>query len=260
MSKNITHSFQTISLHEEGNIAYLALNNGKGNTIGSQTLTELALAFEKIVHADAVVFTGNASMFSVGLDLEELIPFSKSEIVNFFDRLHEVRKTLFGLPRPLIVAVSGSAVGAGASFLCCGDIRLGAIDHGRVGFTEAKLHVPLPASARVIASYALAMPDGQHALLFGDTYNKEEGQGLGFFHTLYKPDILIAEASKSAQEAAKISTSAGLIKQSLRQAALQEMETDKKRSHEIFAEAWVGESAQKQIARVMKALSKKRRE
>jgi len=230
------------------------LDDGRGNALGTVALQGLGEAIEESRSADAVLLTGRPRIFCGGLDLEEIASMPQSRIIEFFDLLHMTRRALFALERPLVVAVAGSAVGAGASLLCCGDWRLGARDNGIVGFTEAKLGVPLPASAMMIATSTLAPSVRARALIFGETFDRQEALEHGFFHQLIEPDHLFGEAEQAARSAARTSRASGLIKRTMRKEALDRMDRERAESHAMFASEWTSAAAQRRIQATLQTL------
>jgi Delta3-Delta2-enoyl-CoA isomerase len=243
-----------VAVHQDGDIARVELDDGRGNALGTAALQALGKAIEEAESADAVLLTGRPRIFCGGLDLEEIASMSQHRIIEFFDLLHETRRALFALERPLVVAVAGSAVGAGASLLCCGDRRLGARDQGIVGFTEAKLGVPLPASAMTIASSTLAPSVTARALIFGELFDRQEALEHGFFHQLIEPDQLVDEAEQATRIAARTSRASGLIKRTMRKEALARMDRERAESHAMFAAEWTSAAAQTRIQATLQAL------
>jgi enoyl-CoA hydratase/carnithine racemase len=243
-----------IALRRDGDIALLELDDGRGNALGTAGLQALHGAIAEARSADAVLLSGRPRIFCGGLDLEEIASMPRNRLIEFFDLLHMTRRALFALERPLVVAVAGSAIGAGASLLCCGDRRLGARDSGIVGFTEAKLGVPLPASAMAIAASALAPSITARALVFGEVFDRQEALQYGFFHQLTDPERLLEEARQAVHGAARTSRASGLIKRTLRKEAIERMDRERAESHAIFAAEWTSAAAQALIQGALKNL------
>jgi enoyl-CoA hydratase/carnithine racemase len=243
-----------VAVRKDGDIARLELDDGRGNALGTVALQALYESIEEAKAADAVLLTGRPRIFCGGLDLEEIASLSRNRIIEFFDLLHMTRRALFALERPLVVAVAGSAIGAGASLLCCGDRRLGARDNGIVGFTEAKLGVPLPASAMTIAASALAPHITTRVLVFGEVFDRQAAFEQGFFHQLVEPERLLPEAEQAARSAASTSRASGLIKRAMRKEALDRMDRERAESHAVFAGEWTSPAAQKRIQAALQAL------
>lgn len=249
----------SVSLHTSGDVARICLDDGKGNTLGSAMLGGLFEAIAAASGAGALLLVGREPIFSGGLDLFEIATLPRAQLIEFLDLLHATRRALFLVPRPLVVAVAGSAIGAGTTLLCCGDTRLGARDGGRVGLPEVRLGVPLPASTLEIVRSVLAPLTAARVLLFGETYEREVALAMGFFDRLVEPPQLLREAAQAADHAARLSTAAGQIKRSLRREAQRRMDADRQESHEAFATAWTSPEAQALIGAVLERLRAPRR-
>jgi enoyl-CoA hydratase len=247
-----------LSLVINGNIGRLVLNDGRKNLIGKKMLEALEKSFSELREADAAILTGRSHIFSAGLDIAEINCLNKNELLDFFDYLHNIRCKLFSLPRPLITVTAGSAIGAGASLVCCGDVRLSAQDSGKVGFTEARFGLPMPASSHVIATSALTTPEGQLTLLMGSKCGKTEAKKLGYFHKLTDPKKLHKIAGNYAVALSKNTKSSALIKHSLRRKALEEMESNKTKSHKLIVEMWFLDETQKIIKNVIQSMKSRK--
>jgi enoyl-CoA hydratase/carnithine racemase len=245
-----------VRLSTQGAVAHLVLDDGRGNVLGSRTLRQLAQALDEASRADAVMLTGRAGIFCGGLDLEEIADMAPACLSDFLDLLYTTRRALFSMERPLVVAAAGSAIGAGAALLCCGDVRLGASDRGMVGFTEARLGAPLEISGLVIAHSVLG-PAATPALMFGDLASKDEARTLGFFHRLTAPQDLLAEAHAETLRAAGVSRAACLIKRELRKNGLHWMGSARADNHASFVAEWTGAHAQVRIQALRLALQRK---
>jgi enoyl-CoA hydratase/carnithine racemase len=232
-----------VTVRTQGNVAHVVLDDGHGNALGSASLCALAAAVDVASRADAVVLTGRPRIFCGGLDLDEIADLSASALKDFLGLLYTTRRALFALERPLVVAVAGSAIGAGAALLCCGDQRLGALDQGRVGLTEAALGVPPEITGLVIARSVLGV-HAEPALMFGDALARPEAHDVGFFLRLTAPDALLQAAADEAQRRCAVSRAAGLIKRELRRSGLRWMEQERAANHASFVAAWTGAAAQ----------------
>jgi enoyl-CoA hydratase len=133
-----------IDLTVEDGVALLSLNNPPLNLFTRQLTTELGAALAEI-EADpeirSVVVTGAGTRaFSAGSDIREfpalmergtVIPEKLATENEVFDRLAR-------LPQPTIAAIEGVALGGGAEFALCCDLRIIAAG-ARIGFPEITL-------------------------------------------------------------------------------------------------------------------------
>lgn len=246
-----------VTLRAEADVATIRLDDGRANVLGTRMLLDLEAAFDAADGAGAALLTGRPRIFSAGLDLAEIGALSRSGILEFLDVLHRVRRKIFAWSRPLVAAVSGSAVGAGASIACCADVRLGTRGEGQFALPEVLLGVPVPSSALEIVRSTLAPSDAARVMLFGASFGPDEALSMGMFHQLVEADRLAGAAQDAALAASKLSDAAVTIKRSLRHDAMQRMDAARVQSHEAFADAWVTPWTRARIETVLLTLGTK---
>lgn len=246
----------SVFVTNEQHVAYIRMDDGRGNALGEAMLLDLDAAFDSAAAADAILLTGRQRIFSGGLDLFEVAPYSRAEILDLLDLLHRVRRKVYAFPRPLVVAVSGSAIGAGASIACCGDTRMAVQDRGVFALPEVQLGVPVPSSALEIVRSTLSAANADKVLLFGGSFGPAEALAMGMFHQLLEADQLEGSARAATAAAAKLPSSAVSIKNALRRETLRRMDAARAESHEAFAAAWVSTEARTRIASVLGVLSR----
>ena len=125
----------------DGGIELIRLRRPPVNALSAELLVELADHVEALAtDADlkAVVVTGTAEVFSAGAEVAELQGRADGD-----DLLARFRRALDGLaaiPRPVIAAVSGYALGGGLEMALACDLRL-ASESARLGVPEILLGV-----------------------------------------------------------------------------------------------------------------------
>ena len=102
------------------------------NAVDAPTLDELHAALEDTSDARVVVLTGAGGHFCAGADLSEV------EGEHFVAALRRVLLALRDVPRPVVAAVEGAALGAGTQLAIACDLRVGAPD-AQFGIPAAKL-------------------------------------------------------------------------------------------------------------------------
>jgi enoyl-CoA hydratase len=245
---------QRVSLRHEENVAIIRMDDSRGNALSKRMLLELEAAIDTAASAGAVLLLGRKRIFCAGLDLFEIAPYSESEILDFLDLLHRVRRKIYAFDRPLVVAVAGSAIGAGASIVCCGDTRMGIHDCGSFSFPEVRFGVTPLASTLEIIRNTLSPSDAASVLLFGESFGSAEALAMGMLHQLVEPDRLESIAMTAAVKASALSSAAVPIKHALRQDALQRMDETRAESHEAFAAAWGTDETHGYVADMLRRL------
>lgn len=130
----LVHAYATVNLHRAGGVARIELNRPeKMNAWDTQLGLDLRHAVERVsADADvrAVLVTGSGRGFSSGADLSagfdptpEGHPDVRSALV---DRYHPIIVGLREMPKPVVAAVHGPAVGIGCSLALASDFVLAA--------------------------------------------------------------------------------------------------------------------------------------
>jgi len=107
----------------------------------------------------------------------------------------------YGLPCPVIGAITGHAIAGGLVLALCCDLRVASLA-GRYGLTEVKVGVPYPQAAIGVVAAELA-PHSARALALGNQLiGAAECLRLGVFDELAEPDRVLPRALELAAELA----------------------------------------------------------
>src|SRR5437899_3955015 len=124
---------QHVDLRSHGGVAVIRFNRPeKMNAIGALTRTQLAEAIKQAERDDAVrvvVLTGSGRAFCSGADVTEMAPGAGMRTPQDVGKVlrNEYMPMLMRLrtmPKPVIAAMNGPAVGIGASYALACDIRI----------------------------------------------------------------------------------------------------------------------------------------
>src|SRR6184192_3688098 len=125
---------QHINVETEGGIGWIRFNRPeKMNAIGALTRQQLGDAIKQAERDDAVrvvVLTGSGRAFSSGADVTEMVQGAgmrtPEDVGNVLrNEYMPMLVRLRTMPKPVIAAMNGPAVGIGASFALACDIRIG---------------------------------------------------------------------------------------------------------------------------------------
>jgi enoyl-CoA hydratase len=135
-----------LEISHVGRVAVLELATNKVNALDKAVFEEIAEAVTKCERdpgVGAVVLSGKGSVFSAGLDVNQVL---KSDIGYTTDLLAALEVAIVGLfrsPLPTVAAVNGAAIAGGCLLACACDKRLIA-EEARIGVTELKVGVAFP--------------------------------------------------------------------------------------------------------------------
>ena len=185
-----------------GAVAVVTLNRpDRKNPLTFESYAELRDTFRALVDCDdvkAVVLSGAGDNFCSGGDVLEIIaPLSKRDmkgLLAFTRMTGEVVKAIRACPQPVIAAIDGVCVGAGACLAIASDLRIGtpeaktAFLFVRVGLAGCDM------GACALLPRLVGQGRAAELLLTGRSMSAEEGRQWGFFNRLCPRERLLEEA------------------------------------------------------------------
>lgn len=163
-----------IHLDDRGSVALLTIDRpDRRNALDHEALEQLLDAHRRSASARVVVITGTGGHFCAGADL------SSVEDGAFTDLLREVLAALRDDARPLLAAVDGAALGAGAQLAIACDLRM-ATPAARFGIPAAKLGLMVDHWTIQRLSLLAGAGPARAMLLGAETYGGEDAHRLGF--------------------------------------------------------------------------------
>ncbi len=192
----------------EGGIATVSLNRpDRKNPLTFDSYAELRDWFRALPYTDevkAVVFASNGGNFSSGGDVHDIIgPLTKmnmKELLAFTRMTGDLVKAMVNCGKPVIAAIDGICVGAGAIIAMASDLRIGtpeaktAFLFTRVGLAGCDM------GACAILPRIIGQGRAAELLYTGRSMSAEEGERWGFFNKLVAGDALEAEARSLAEK------------------------------------------------------------
>ena len=193
----------------DAGVATVTLNRPeRKNPLSFDSYAELRDLFRGLVHASdvrAVVVTGAGGNFSSGGDVHEIIGpltgMKMPELLNFTRMTGDVVKAMRLCPQPIVAALDGVCVGAGAIVAMASDIRIAtratktAFLFTRVGLAGCDM------GACAILPRIIGQGRASELLFTGRVMTAEEGLAWGF-HNKLAEDVL-AEAQALARSLAE---------------------------------------------------------
>jgi enoyl-CoA hydratase/carnithine racemase len=188
-------------------IATVTLNRPeRKNPLTFESYAELRDVFRNLVYADdisGVIITGAGGHFCSGGDVHEIIgPLTKSSMKNLlaFTRMTgDLVKAIRSCPQPVIAAIDGVCVGAGAAIAMACDLRYGTPE-AKVAYLFVRVGL---AGCDMGACSLLPRIIGQgraaELLFSGRSMSAEEGERWGFYNKLCRSEDLLEEAQADMQ-------------------------------------------------------------
>jgi enoyl-CoA hydratase/carnithine racemase len=186
----------------EGDVAVISLDRPeRKNPLTFESYAELRDTFRDLVYADdikAVVFGSNGGNFCSGGDVHDIIgPLIDKDmkgLLEFTRMTGDLVKAIIGCGKPVIAAVDGICVGAGAIIAMASDLRIAtpvsktAFLFTRVGLAGCDM------GACAILPRIIGQGRAAELLYTGRSMSADEGERWGFYNRLLEGDVLEAEA------------------------------------------------------------------
>ncbi len=186
----------------EGDVAVISLDRPeRKNPLTFESYAELRDTFRDLVYADdikAVVFGSNGGNFCSGGDVHDIIgPLIDKDmkgLLEFTRMTGDLVKSIIGCGKPVIAAVDGICVGAGAIIAMASDLRIAtpvsktAFLFTRVGLAGCDM------GACAILPRIIGQGRAAELLYTGRSMSADEGERWGFYNRLVEGDVLEAEA------------------------------------------------------------------
>src|ERR1700692_1820994 len=201
-----TDEFTKITVTGTDGIAVLTLVSDKVNALDVATLVEIASYLDRAASdpaVRAVVVTGAGSIFSAGLNVNEVLDHDKDRTGVLLDALRDALVGLFRFPKPTVAAINGPAIAGGCILACACDKRLIA-ESARIGATELKVGVAFPVIAVELLRHACGSPAAEQLMFDAARLDAEEARTWGLVHQVVAADALAATATELAAQLADL--------------------------------------------------------
>jgi enoyl-CoA hydratase/carnithine racemase len=131
----------TVTLEVDNGVGTLRLDRPPMNALDSATQDLLKAAAEEVSARQdvrSVVVWGGEKVFAAGADIKEMQAMSYEDMVDRSRGLQDAFTAVARIPKPVVAAVTGYALGGGCELAMCADIRIAA-DNAKLGQPEILL-------------------------------------------------------------------------------------------------------------------------
>jgi enoyl-CoA hydratase/carnithine racemase len=191
-------------------VARVRLNRpDRKNPLTFDSYAELRDTFRALVYAedvDVVVFASNEGNFCSGGDVHDIIgPLTKMDmkgLLAFTRMTGDLVKAMIGCGKPIISAVDGVAVGAGAIITMASDMRL-ATPEAKCAFLFTRVGLAgCDMGACAMLPRIIGQGRAAELLYTGRTMRAEEGLAWGYWNALHDAEVLEGKAMELAERLA----------------------------------------------------------
>lgn len=190
----------------EGRVAVITLNRPERKnplTLESyRELTDTFLLLQEARDVRAVVITGAGDNFCSGGDVHDIIgrlvdmktAGDTKGLIEFTQMTGDLVKAMRACPQPIVAAVDGVCVGAGAILAMASDLRVGTI-RSKVAFLFVRVGLSgADMGACAILPRIIGFGRASELLYLGRVMGGEEAERWGFYNQVSAPESLLDEA------------------------------------------------------------------
>jgi enoyl-CoA hydratase/carnithine racemase len=191
-----------VRLEVEDGVATLRLDRPKVNALNQQMLDEIReVATEAAGRRDvaAVVVYGGERAFAAGVDIKEMAEMSYTDMADRSGAIQAAMNAVAAIPKPVVAAVTGYALGGGCELALAADLRFAA-DTAVLGQPEILLGV-IPGAGGSQRLPRLVGPSRAKDLIFtGRQVKAEEALAIGLVDRVVSAADVYAEALAWARQ------------------------------------------------------------
>lgn len=211
-----------VTVEDRDGVAVLTADRPPANAMDVELLENIVAAVEA-VNADppaALVLAGRPGFFSAGADLKLVPTYGPDQQREMVHGINRMALGVYGLPCPVVGAITGHAIAGGFVLALCTDHRV-ASTAGNYGLTEVKVGVPYPQAAIGVVREELGASGARLLGLGNRLVDAHECVRLGAFDEAVEPGEVMPRALAVAAELAALPADVyALTKQGLRGAII----------------------------------------
>jgi len=185
-----------VRLEVENGVGTLRLDRPKMNALNVQVQEEIRAAATEAAERDdvkAVVVYGGERVFAAGADIKEMADMSYTDMVKRSGGLQSAFTSVAKIPKPVVAAITGYALGGGCELALCADVRFAA-DNAVLGQPEILLGI-IPGAGGTQRLTRLVGPSRAKELIFSGRFVKaDEALAIGLVDRVLPADQVYAEA------------------------------------------------------------------
>ncbi len=209
-TKMANHAPEHFGWEVENGVAGITLTGAeRKNPLTFESYAELRDTFRDLRDAEdvnAVVLTGSGENFCSGGDVRDIIgPLTGMDmggLLRFTRMTGDLVKAIRACPQPVIAAIDGICVGAGAAIATASDIRLGT-PRAKVAFLFTRVGLAgCDMGCCAMLPRIIGQGRASELLFTGRSMSADEGERWGFFNRLVETEDLQSEAKELAERLA----------------------------------------------------------
>lgn len=186
---------------KKSGIATVVLNRPQAlNALNGDLMAELDYLLDNIAvdeDVKAVIITGGERVFAVGADITTMAKANPVQALGLVGQFHQVMNKLENLPKPVIAAIAGMALGGGLELALACDLRLAA-EGAKFALPEINLGIIPGAGGTQRLPRVIGVTKAKELIYLGDMIDAEVALQYGLLNRVVPLDMLLEEANRVA--------------------------------------------------------------
>ncbi len=226
----------TVTTDEHG-VATIRLDRPPVNALNLQIWEEFGDVGRQVAHDDdvkAVVIWGGPKVFAAGADIKAMRQMSYQDAFAHAGQLQDSFKILADIPKVVIAAVNGYALGGGCELSLTADFRYAA-DNAKFGQPEIKLGLIPGAGGTQRLTRLIGVSQAKEWVYGGALYDAQHCQQLGLVDRIYPAEEVYDRAVEAARAYAKGPFAMRMAKKAIDEGMSMDLGAALRRETELFA-------------------------
>lgn len=195
---------ELVSLSVADGVATITLNRPPMNALSTTVQAGFRAAADEVSErrdVRAVILYGGPKVFAAGADVKEMADWDHLTAIERTSTLTASFDAVAKIPKPVIAAVTGYALGGGLELALCADLRVVG-DNAKLGLPEILLGI-IPGAGGIQRLPRLIGPSRAKELIFtGRFVDANESLSIGLVDRVVAPDAVYDEALALAKQLA----------------------------------------------------------
>lgn len=246
-------TFAGLEISRTGRVTVLELATNKVNALDRAVFDEITAAVttcEEDPDVGALVLTGKGSVFSAGLDVNQILASDTSYTTDLLTSLEAALVRLFLSPLPTVAAINGAAIAGGCLLACACDKRIIA-EEARIGVTELRVGVSFPVKTVELLQHVCG-PHAERLMFDAEPVNAADACRYGLVHERLPGSELRAAAMSEAERLASLDRHAyALAKETSRRAVFSPDDAEVESLERRVRAHWCDETTRESLERLL---------
>jgi enoyl-CoA hydratase/carnithine racemase len=199
-----------VRVEREGSVATIRLDRPPANALSRPVSEGLQAAAREVATDQAVrgvVIWGGERIFAAGADVKAMVEFGPVEIAPDVHALEQACRDIEAIPKPVIAAVNGFALGGGCEVALACDLRFAA-DDAELGQPEIRLGIIPGAGGTQRLPKLVGLANARDLIFTGRFVSADEALAIGLVDRVLPPGEVYPVALEEARRFAEGPTAA----------------------------------------------------